>query len=253
MRHSFDACRFSRFRVVYFLVMSNSKSYNSIVFLTTLYLGLVFVGATPQMLTFAALTRNFDVQNEIEVKDDLDNTPDKEEIENFSKDDFPALFIRFLQEVREKVKSGQISLPLQTDFNVAGEFHKSRNSGGGGIGSNVSDQSLNFLIQNAINQKFKPEVFELSDYIEESKSGKIKFEANSADFSLKISFSKSNATQFAEFLNQNFSASSVLAENNLTKQVYENTKATSENNQVFIITRLPRGSLDAFLTEKDAQ
>jgi hypothetical protein len=207
------------------------------------------------VLTFAALTRNFDVQSEIEVKDDLDNKPDNEEIENFSKDDFPALFAQLLKDIRDEVRGGKISFPLQSDFYVDGESHKSQfrgggGSGGGGIGSTVSDQNLSLLIQNAVNQKFQPKAFESADFDnEESKAAKTRIEANNTDFSLKISFTKLNAEQFAEFLNREFSSTSILVENTLTKQIYENTKATSENNQVVVVTRLPRGSLDKFLNE----
>lgn len=57
--------------------MSTRKSQNSILFLTTLgvYLGLVLVGATP-VLGHAATTRNFEISDEIEIKDDLDKKPD---------------------------------------------------------------------------------------------------------------------------------------------------------------------------------
>lgn len=232
--------------------MSNSKSYNSIVFLTTLYLGLVFVGATPQMLTFAALTRNFDVQNEIEVRDDLDNKPDNEEIENFAKN-VPNLFAQLLKEIKEEVKSGKIMLSLHTDFYVDEVFTKSRNCGGG-ISSIISNENLNLLIQNEIDQNFHSQALELTDCNnEKSKKVKVRIEANDTYLSLRISFDKSKAEQFAEFLNQEFSSSGALAENALSKQIYENTKITSENNQVFIVTRLPRGSLDALLANKDAQ
>ena len=63
--------------------MTSGKNYNSIVFLTTLsvYLGLVLVGGTPPVLAHAAMTRHFDIQNEIEVKDDLDKKPDDEKID----------------------------------------------------------------------------------------------------------------------------------------------------------------------------
>ena len=59
--------------------MSNPKNYNSIVFLTTLsvYLGLVLIGGTPPVLAHAAMTQQFDIQSEIEVKDNLDKKPDE--------------------------------------------------------------------------------------------------------------------------------------------------------------------------------
>lgn len=60
--------------------MSTRKSQNSILFLTTLgvYLGLVIAGgASPQVFAHpAATTRNFDITDEIEFKDDLDKKPD---------------------------------------------------------------------------------------------------------------------------------------------------------------------------------
>ena len=58
--------------------MNSRKNQNSILVLATLgvYLGLVLVGATPQVLAQAAMTRQFDVKDEIAVKDDLDEKPD---------------------------------------------------------------------------------------------------------------------------------------------------------------------------------
>ena len=71
--------------------MSDKKKYNSIVFLTTLsvYLGLVLVGgAGSPVLAQAALTRNFDIQEEIEYKDDLDKKPDDELLDFFDTCEF---------------------------------------------------------------------------------------------------------------------------------------------------------------------
>ncbi len=58
--------------------MSSRKTNNSILVLATLgvYLGLVLVGATPQVLAQAAMTKQFNVKDEVEVKDDLDTKPD---------------------------------------------------------------------------------------------------------------------------------------------------------------------------------
>jgi len=60
--------------------VSTRKGQNSILFITTLgvYLGLVLAGgASPQVFAHpAATTRNFDITDEIEFKDDLDKKPD---------------------------------------------------------------------------------------------------------------------------------------------------------------------------------
>lgn len=67
--------------------MKERNKNNSIIFLTTLsvYLGLVMVsGAMSPVLAQAALTRNFDIQDEIEIKDDLDKKPSDEELKELS-------------------------------------------------------------------------------------------------------------------------------------------------------------------------
>jgi hypothetical protein len=229
--------------------MTKGKNYNRIVFFTTLsvYLGLVLAGATPQVLSYAALTRNFDIQNEIEVKDDLDNKPDNEEIESSSKEDFPLLFVRLLNEIKAAADDGKVSLPLQTDFYVDAQAEVTKDGGGGGRSSSISDKNLDFLINNAINQKLRPKAFELADYDGDFKSLKISLAANHKDLTLKISFGKFNAEQFAEFLNREFSSSADEIEDKLLKQAYENSTATFENNQVFIVTRLPRAGIDSHL------
>jgi len=53
------------------------KNQNSILVLATLgvYLGLALAGATPQVLAQAAMTRQFDVTDEIEVSDNVDKKP----------------------------------------------------------------------------------------------------------------------------------------------------------------------------------
>ncbi len=58
--------------------MTTRKPQNSILVLATLgvYLGLVLAGATPQVLAQAAMARQFDVKDEIEVSENLDKKPD---------------------------------------------------------------------------------------------------------------------------------------------------------------------------------
>ncbi|HVF47549.1 MAG TPA: hypothetical protein VNA17_08295 [Pyrinomonadaceae bacterium] len=58
--------------------MTKPKTQNSAVVLATLgvYLGLLMAGAVPQVMASAALTRQFDVRDEIESSDEFDNKPD---------------------------------------------------------------------------------------------------------------------------------------------------------------------------------
>lgn len=237
--------------------MSKSKSYNRIVFLTTLsvYLGLVLVGGTAPVLAHTAFAKGFDIKNEIEVKDDLDKKPDNEEIEDVSNDDFPTLFAQLLNEIKNGVESGKIAKPLQTNFRFEGFFNLAEMCSGSGFGSDPSvDKYLATIVSDSFSQKFEPRGLELADYPRiTAKNFRINFDATENDLLLKLSFGKSDAIQFAEFLNREYLFSARNSKDVLTKQVYENTRATSENNQVFIVTRLPRGSIDEFLARKDAQ
>jgi len=59
--------------------LQKRSNHNSILFLTTLsvYLGLLLVGAPTGVLGQpAAMSRNFDISEEFEIADDLDNKPD---------------------------------------------------------------------------------------------------------------------------------------------------------------------------------
>lgn len=60
--------------------MVRSGNQNSIIVLATLgvYFGLILCGATPQVLASAAMARQFDVKDEIELIDEFDTIPDDE-------------------------------------------------------------------------------------------------------------------------------------------------------------------------------
>ncbi len=231
--------------------MTSRKNHNSIIFLTTLsvYLGLVLVGA-PSVLAQAALTRNFDFQTEIEVKDDLDNKPDDEKL---SANDFPLALVEFLNEIKQAVKNGELTLPLLTEFGAAGDFIIS-GIGGSAIAVNASDARLEKIVRDALSKKFYPKALALADYKKNEFSVlRVNLLADDTDLMLSVSFDKNNAARFAKFLNHKFSADAILAKNKTVKQIYKNTEAAAvgiaADNYISIVTRLPRGSLDALLTD----
>lgn len=100
------------------------KAQNSFLVLTTLgvYLGLLMVGgAAPQVLAHSATTRTFEITDEIEVKDDLDNKPDEATtVENLTSETFVAFAdayaefvldsyrddLRFAEEIKRKCPNG---------------------------------------------------------------------------------------------------------------------------------------------------
>ena len=202
------------------------------------------------VLAQAALTRNFDVQDEIEVRDDLDKKPDDTETEISLAKEFPALFIQLLSEIKNEVETGKYSLPVQSDFVVDARYDWSVPCSSKSIGLSFTDSDLFAFASKSFDEKFDSKISKILNAEDgKSKSGNVRIETNDTDFSLKVSFTKSNSAPFAALLNREFSLSALVAKNLLGKQLYENTKAVSENNQIFIVTRLPRGSLDALVKQ----
>lgn len=195
--------------------MSKTKSYNQIIFITTLsvYLGLVLVGASPQVLAQAALTNKFELKDQIEQKDDLDKKPDEQT------DEFSQQYDVLLTKLLENSK-------------VSGEYKIE-------VSAYVEEDDL------------------LQDYLFKHQNDfhllSWSYQLNSKEFisNLKFEINKNTRNSFgkiAEF-KQKFSQFCKLesAKNNNKKLIYENTTVTSADNQVFIVTRLPRGSIDSLL------
>ena len=237
--------------------MSNSKNYNSIVFLTTLsvYLGFVLIGGTPPVLAHAAMTQQFDIQNEIEVKDDLDKNPDDKDI---FEADFPALFIDLLKEIKSQTLTGKISSPLTTNFSVAAQYEIVRSGfgSGGAFGGEVAEVRLKQILKNAVDTKFRQAAVKSADYFENnSKSVEINFNADASDWLLSISFTKNNADKFAAFLEQKYARAEKISKETISQKVYRNSAAQVNsliNKRVSVSIRLPRSDIDDFLADKDA-
>ncbi len=213
--------------------MSNCKNYNSIVFLTTLsvYLGLVLVGATPSILAQAALTRDFDIKHEIVVEDDLDKKPDDVTAELKSKTDKPDdQFIEqyakaILALLKQNYTSGVYSVKLD----------------GSGVSSEFDE------LFNELAPKVKKELTFNGFTATEDKDNFF------SKYQLKLRFDNTDISSFIASFNASLN---FLLRESLDKPenlVIKNTEVIRENNQVFIVTRLPRGSIDSLLAQKDAQ
>lgn len=193
--------------------MSNRKNYNSILFLTV-YFGLVLVGGSSHVLAHGATNQLFDLRNEIEFKEDLDNKPDDSCAK--LKTEIDEQDIQFIEEYIQKVSS---FLKGYTP-DIEGEMLN-------GVGS--TDFST-------LREEFEINFFQLR--------------ANKNRFLGKINlktFETKKATNFALVFNQILDFQRCKSQNFPEKVIYENTKVLSSNNQVFIVTRLPRASIDSFL------
>ena len=245
--------------------MNNRKNYNSIVFLTTLsvYLGLVLVGgAIPTVLAQAALTRDFDIKNEIVFEDDLDKKPDD--------DLFVSSIVNLVNELNKFSEQGIFDWNKKFKYQLDGlSFCESDNSPSFREPSPAEsililpeskdsqaykkiDEIFVSIARNLFNQAtnlglgdFHSHKFDLITLSFESKTLEIEAEFESGNGKNARVF----ADELTNYLAEITSNSKAIKE----KIVAENTKITFENDQVFIITNLPRASIDALLAEKDAQ
>lgn len=213
--------------------MSERKNYNSIVFLTTLslYLGLVLAGgATPSVLAQAATTRNFDIKSEIVIEDDLDKKPD-DEVSLESKTASGQSDRQFFEQYAKIVLAtlGRNYSPESADLD-------------NGIYVSYSSLEDDELFHDLFPTLRKEVVIDAFGYTLD-KDGIF------AKFKLKSRFNEDISPVFSSYVS-NLNALRADARNELENVVLKNTELTFENNQFFIVTRLPRASIDDLLAKK---
>jgi hypothetical protein len=235
--------------------MSKTKSYNQIIFLTTLsvYLGLVLVGASPQVLAQAALTSKFEIKDQIEKKDDLDKKPKENDLISseinklVSELNILSEKERFSWDSISHYKVSDLSYDEWVDDPYPRFFHKSIEWG----------WDNDFYEEFALTiEKITFEVFE-NILKHKAKLGSNEKYSQSIDFStliesktIKIDLKITNKNKsVADFIYNEYKKElqQTLSNQGLPKQklVAENTTVTAENNQVFIVTRLPRAAIDS--------
>ena len=244
--------------------MSKKNNYNSIVFLTTLsvYLGLVLVGGNAQVL--AQTANQIVVKNEtLERKNSLCENFSTEAQNLFDKGFFVIPVRDFLRDLENLSKLGKFSADAPftelffCEFEVQDDAGKPRSFFGKGAIKPANDWFLVAVKDSIIkisatlpNEEFR--INNSTNKYPNALSQKVKFELSQTEFTAQVSFEAVSAEK-ANFLAGIYNESFAIGECNSVNNLYENTKATSENNQIFIVTRLPRGSLDTLLTTKDAQ
>ena len=213
--------------------MSNRKNYNSIVFLTTLgvYLGLVLAGgATPTVLAQAALTRDFDIKNEVVLEDDLDKKPD-DEVYSKLKCGLDRSDKQFIEQYAKTILAllGRNYAPQAVDHEITVK---------GSYPAFENDAFFNGFFPTLR----KEPVIDSFDYTFDRDKLVGKFNLKSR---FKTDISPAGYS-FAAGLNSLRGESLDRPVNTVLK----NTEITFENNQVFIVTRLPRASIDDLLAGK---
>lgn len=232
--------------------MTTRKNYNSVIFLTTLsvYLGLALVGAPAPVLAQAALTSKFEFKNKVERKDDLDKNPDENQSLILS-------IIKLVERLDKLSKEGNFDWNAKNEYEI--EDFQLCDEETGKLASYVSDDMTNYqvnyeLVKTSfeIAEKFSAKTTELNIVGKYNRRIKYKFSFGnkSFEFQSKVDF---DSQQDAQLFNSALANQLASISKPVKEIVAENTKVTLADNQVFIVTRLPRGSLDALLTQRSAK
>jgi ribosomal protein L9 len=217
--------------------MTTRKNYNSIVFLTTLsvYLGLVLVGAPAPIL---AQVNSVTSQNKnVNSEDEFNNKPIDE----------------FTDKVRQLINNGKLNLSKPFEIQFVADV----------VGKNFTNPKFQLIAGDSLIDELQRQWFEAiskSNFpIDDSLVDAIGFTAKNdgetltTKVSLKVKKAE-NVSVFCSILNIGiFFASKEEGINFQKKIIAKNTVVIPEKNQVFIVTRLPRGSLDALLNQTSAK
>ena len=237
---------------------------NSILFVATLgvYLGLVLVGATPQAIAHqrAAMTRNFDIRDEIEFTDDLDKNPDGD---RSLVTDSVSVYLEDLEQLIAALgslnKKGQFDT-ASASFDVAQTvFLPCESANQAGSYTPQRFENANSAARPYL-ERFSKQLtygYSLGDCVttpvyhdKEAVASDFNFKLDKKAFSITIAIRKSSpqlATQLAAALPPTLKAFREKTEAAVRQKIIDSTSVQAVADQVFIVTRLPRASIDSLI------
>jgi hypothetical protein len=248
--------------------LTTRRNQNSILFITTLgvYLGLLVVGgAAPQVFAHSATTRNFELVDEVEFSDDLDKQPDDERspvymsLQNYLQD--VEVFLTRLARLKELGKfdpendAFEVSQATQLPCvaaNRVGSYTANKFS--------LQNEGLRSTLESF--SKLLTDGYSLADCIPNSRFGQTEVTDSNFDFKfdkaglfVNVSIKKrspQDALLLVGDLEKTCRQFKALDATGICLRVCEATTFKSNNDQVSIVTRLPRAGLDPLLA-KDAK
>jgi hypothetical protein len=232
--------------------VNNSKSYNQILFITTLsvYLGLVLVGASPQVLAQAALTQEqyfeqLEKTNTLEMNKQIDD-----------KNLFVPTIHHLVTELNKLSNRGEFDWNHDYRFKIEGlTFCKSDNSvaylgSSIDLGEEVGNLLDKFSVKLGRELSKRQTKLGFGDIYSHSLDFGLSTAKNQFSVLVKISTKSPEETKgFHSALNAYFENFSRYTSLSAEKIIYDGTTVTSADNQVIISTRLPRGSIDSLLKQ----
>lgn len=242
--------------------MEAKRSQNSVLILATLgvYLGLVLAGAAPQVLANAALSKQFNVRDEIEFKDDLDNKPDQE---RSTVNDSVKIYLEdveyFLSSLGRLQKRGNFDFSKDTfdvvettilpciDANLAGRYTPVKFVST----SEQARPALSYLMRGMTYGYSLGDCVSTSEFKGQTAvDNKFDFHFDGKAFWTNVAIKKESpqkANELIAALSATLERYSTASPSDLRTEIIRNTSFTAANDQVTIVTRLPRGSLLSLL------
>jgi hypothetical protein len=220
-------------------------------------------GAAPQVFAHGALTRNFELQDEIEITDDLEKKPDGDvgglslSIKTYIED-----VESFLNALQRLEKSGKFDA-LNDEFEVTQST----------LLPCVAANKVGSYTANTFrfkNESLKPSLerfsklltdgYSLADCLpssrfngEQAASSKFTFKFEKATLSIQVAVQKTSpkiAKELSGDLASVFPKFAPSPSEIARQKIYENTTFKWKNDQVLVITRLPRAALDPLLATR---
>jgi len=230
-------------------------------FLATLgvYLGLLVAGASP-VLGHAATARNFDLRDEIEFADDLDKKPDDERSPvTASLQIYLEDIDYFLSSLARLHKQGRFDLRKDTFEVVQSSFLPCIDSNKAGSYTPVRFQSTSQFTRPALEYFSRGMVYGYSlgdcvpsfafDGIAVAES-KYDFHLDDKAFTINVAVKKNspqNALKLLAELDSTLRLFSGTQNPKRFQKIIDGTRFRAEIDQVFVLTCLPRGSLETLL------
>ncbi|MGQ0542693.1 MAG: hypothetical protein ACT4O9_12700 [Blastocatellia bacterium] len=240
--------------------MNCRKNQNSILYLTTLgvYLGLLLVGGTPCVLAQqAALTKEFNLKDEIDRRDDPEKEPTAD---TGSLSKHLQLYLRELDEYFDRVRKADDHLgSLYSKDPEAVLDVPCHELGGAAIPFHLNT-STRTILPILLNPEYRQTNWSWAPMacrpLNNAAEAKLRFTEIEVSIDGRDIFtyqfgmtfdSRSDALEILERFKSSYENIDMLELSARQKVLWQNTKLTKSDNKVFIVTRLPRGSLDSLL------
>lgn len=243
--------------------MNSHKTQNPIFVIATLgvYFGLILAGATPQVLANAAMTRQFDVKDEIELKDDLDTKPDDERSPVTASVQIYVEDVEYFLSSLGKLKNNGKFDPNVDTFSVAQNSLLPCTDGNGAgrytpltfvSSSEPSRSALEYFSRGMVYGYSLGDCISTNEFDVTAADSRFNFGLDKKLFAVNVTVKKDSPARALELVRQLESTLRLYSNqkdaSKFQQAVVKNTSFKAQNDQVFVVTRLPRAGLVSLLS-----